>query len=396
MSLGSKLVAHYSERNKSNGRLQFALQTDGNLVLQTLAYPIDWSNTAYWLSGTIGSGFQVVFNESGSIYLTTRNGSILTVISSNPSSTQDFYQRAIMEYDEVFTQYVYPKNSTNSSNAGSWPMAWSSLVYIPPNICYLLEDIGSGACGFNSYCVLEDDRKPNCRCPPGYTFINLDDITEGCKQNFRPQSCDEASPETFVSMQNTNWPQSGFDYAKYGGGSITEDWRRKACLDDCFCAVAIFGNGQRFKKKIRLSNGRLDPTNAANKDNSTFKPSGADLLKKNHSTVILIMEKVGRGAFAKVYKGILEYEDRKLVAVKRMNDFVKDCDMEFKAEVSAIGSTNHRNLVQLLGYCNEGQHRLLVYDFMSNGSLASFLFGGSQPYWYQRIQIALEAARKLT
>ena len=300
MSLGSKLVAHYSERNNYNGRLQFALQTNGNLVLQTLAYPIDWSNTAYWLSGTIGSGFQVVFNESGSIYLTTRNGSILTVISSNPSSTQDFYQRAIMEYDGVFTQYVYPKNSTNSSNAGRWPMAWSSLVYIPPNICYLLEDIGSGACGFNSISVLEDDRKPNCRYPPGYTFINPDDITEGCKQNFLPQRCYEASPETdlfdFVCMQNTNWTQSGSDYAKYGGGSITENWCRKACLDDCFCAVAIFGDGQCFKKKIPLSNGRLDPTNAANKvlikiskDNSTFKPSSADLLKKNHSTVILIM-----------------------------------------------------------------------------------------------------------
>jgi len=63
--------------------------------------------------------------------------------------------------------------------------------------------------------------------------------------------------------------------------------------------------------------------------------------------------------------------------------------------VSAIGRTNHRNLVQLLGFCNEEQHRLLVYEFMSNGSLASFLFGVSRPYWYQRIQIALETARGL-
>ena len=42
MSLGSKLVAHYSERNYSNGRFQFALKIDGNLVLQTLAFSIDW------------------------------------------------------------------------------------------------------------------------------------------------------------------------------------------------------------------------------------------------------------------------------------------------------------------------------------------------------------------
>ncbi|KAK9999929.1 hypothetical protein SO802_019532 [Lithocarpus litseifolius] len=86
MSMGSKLVAHYSERNYSNGRFQSALKIDGNLVLQTLAFPIDWSNTDYWSSGAIGSGFQVVFNESGTIYLTATNGSILTTISSNSIS----------------------------------------------------------------------------------------------------------------------------------------------------------------------------------------------------------------------------------------------------------------------------------------------------------------------
>ena len=56
---------------------------------------------------------------------------------------------------------------------------------------------------------------------------------------------------------------------------------------------------------------------------------------------------------------------------------VKEDDLEVKADVSAIGRTDHINLVQLIGFCNKGQHRLLVYEFMSNGSLASFLFGVS-------------------
>jgi serine/threonine protein kinase len=73
----------------------------------------------------------------------------------------------------------------------------------------------------------------------------------------------------------------------------------------------------------------------------------------------------------------------------------KEKDLEFKVEVSAIGRTNHRNLVQLLGFCKEGQHQLLVYEYMSNGSLASFLFGESKPNWYQRKQIALGTARGL-
>ncbi|XP_075635667.1 G-type lectin S-receptor-like serine/threonine-protein kinase LECRK2 [Castanea sativa] len=458
MSRGRKLVAHYSESNNSKGRFQFALNTDGNLVLQTLAYPIDyWSNTAYWESGTNGSGFQVVFNESGSIYLTATNGSILKTVSSNSVSKQDFYQRVVMEYDGVLMHYGYQKSSTNTSNA------WSILsVVMPPNICEITEQIGSGACGFNSYCELGEYGRPNCICPTGYILIDPNDVMKGCRQNFLPQSCDEASSKTdqfdLREMVSVNWPFT--DYGRYV--NVTEDWCRKACLGDCFCAVAVFGGGQCWKKKIPLSNGKKDPSEIGTKvlikirkDNSTFNPSGADLMKKNHSTVRLILsvllisstflnllfllaafllgfrfkywklkarnpypvtpvmnlrsytyeelieatngfrEELGSGAFAKVYKGVLEYEDRKLVAVKRLHNMEREGDMEFNAEVSAIGRTNHRNLVQLLGFCNDGEHRLLVYEFMSNGSLASFLFGGLRPYWYQRIQIALETARGL-
>ncbi|KAL5760563.1 hypothetical protein ACOSQ2_019401 [Xanthoceras sorbifolium] len=70
-------------------------------------------------------------------------------------------------------------------------------------------------------------------------------------------------------------------------------------------------------------------------------------------------------------------------------------EREFKTEVSVIGQTHHKNLVRLLGYCDEGEHRLLVYEYMSNGSLASFLFGISRPNWNQRVQIVLGIARGL-
>lgn len=107
-------------------------------------------------------------------------------------------------------------------------------------------------------------------------------------------------------------------------------------------------------------------------------------------------EELGRGAFATVYKGSLESDDDRIhVAVKRLNNMVRQGDREFKAEVRAIGRTNHRHLVQLLGFCNEGEHRLLVYEFMSYGSVASLLFGVSKPDWHQRMQIALGTARGL-
>ena len=74
---------------------------------------------------------------------------------------------------------------------------------------------------------------------------------------------------------------------------------------------------------------------------------------------------------------------------------MKEGEQEFETEVKAIGRTNHKNLVRLLGFFNEGQNRLLVYEFMSNGSLATFLFGNSRPNWYKRVQIILGTARGL-
>ena len=84
-----------------------------------------------------------------------------------------------------------------------------------------------------------------------------------------------------------------------------------------------------------------------------------------------------------------------LVAVKKLNRSVQDYEREFKTEVNVIGQTHHKNLVRLLGFCDEGLHRLLVYEFLSNGTLASFLFRDLKPSWNQRIQIAVGIARGL-
>ncbi|GAB2222609.1 hypothetical protein Droror1_Dr00016728 [Drosera rotundifolia] len=105
-------------------------------------------------------------------------------------------------------------------------------------------------------------------------------------------------------------------------------------------------------------------------------------------------EKVGQGAFATVYKGNVGSEIGVVViAVKKLDKVFKDSDKEFKREVRAIARTNHKNLVQLVGYCNEDQHRLLVYEFMSHGSIADILFLDQKPSWFMRVQIAIGTAR---
>ena len=85
-------------------------------------------------------------------------------------------------------------------------------------------------------------------------------------------------------------------------------------------------------------------------------------------------QELGKGAFGAVYRGTFD-KGKNFVAVKKIEKVVEEGEMEFRAEMRAIGRTRHKNLVRLLGYCIEGSKRLLVYEYMSNGSLADHLYG---------------------
>nr|XP_023894964.1 cysteine-rich receptor-like protein kinase 10 isoform X2 [Quercus suber] len=82
--------------------------------------------------------------------------------------------------------------------------------------------------------------------------------------------------------------------------------------------------------------------------------------------------KLGQGGFGVVYKGKLS--DGQVIAVKRLSKNSSQGDLEFKNEVLLVAKLQHRNLVRLLGFCLEGIERLLIYEFVPNGSLDNFIF----------------------
>ncbi|KAF5800714.1 putative protein kinase RLK-Pelle-DLSV family [Helianthus annuus] len=86
-----------------------------------------------------------------------------------------------------------------------------------------------------------------------------------------------------------------------------------------------------------------------------------------------VNNKLGKGGFGLVYKGVLE--DGQVIPVKRLSTTSAQGLQEFKNEVISISKLQHRNLVKLLGYCVEGAEKMLIYEYMSNKSLDSFLFG---------------------
>ncbi|MCI28573.1 G-type lectin S-receptor-like serine/threonine-protein kinase, partial [Trifolium medium] len=85
-----------------------------------------------------------------------------------------------------------------------------------------------------------------------------------------------------------------------------------------------------------------------------------------------IENKIGEGGFGPVYKGILAQGQE--IAVKRLSKTSKQGVTEFMNEVGLVAKLQHRNLVSVLGGCTYGNERMLVYEFMPNGSLNHFIF----------------------
>uniref|UniRef100_A0A2P2LKH4 non-specific serine/threonine protein kinase n=2 Tax=Rhizophora mucronata TaxID=61149 RepID=A0A2P2LKH4_RHIMU len=107
---------------------------------------------------------------------------------------------------------------------------------------------------------------------------------------------------------------------------------------------------------------------------------------------------IGEGGYGIVYRGILE--DNTKVAVKNLLNNRGQAEKEFKVEVEAIGRVRHKNLVRLLGYCAEGAHRMLVYEYVDNGNLEQWLHGDVGPCspltWEIRMNIIIGTAKGLT
>ncbi|XP_068655621.1 inactive protein kinase SELMODRAFT_444075-like isoform X2 [Aristolochia californica] len=104
---------------------------------------------------------------------------------------------------------------------------------------------------------------------------------------------------------------------------------------------------------------------------------------------------LAEGGFGLVHRGVLR--DGQVVAVKRLKMSSSQGDAEFCAEVEVLSCAQHRNVVMLIGFCIEEKRRILVYEYICNGSLGYHLYGRCQTPldWHARIKIAIGAARGL-
>ncbi|KAG2242414.1 hypothetical protein Bca52824_095743 [Brassica carinata] len=163
----------------------------------------------------------------------------------------------------------------------------------------------------------------------------------------------------------------------------------------CLIFVA-FRIHRRTRTKTLLE---ADEEHSSEEDNFLENLSGMPIrftFKDLQSATNNFSIKLGQGGFGSVYEGTLP--DGSRLAVKKLEG-IGQGKKEFRAEVSIIGSIHHLHLVRLRGFCAEGAHRLLVYEFLAKGSLEKWIFrrrdGDILLDWDTRFNIALGTAKGL-
>ncbi|CBI19461.3 unnamed protein product, partial [Vitis vinifera] len=251
-----------------------------------------------------------------------------------------------------------------------------------------------------------------CSCVPGYEMKNRTDRTYGCIPKFN-LSCD-SQKVGFLPLPHVEF--YGYDYGYYL--NYTLQMCEKLCLKICgcigyqysynsdvykCCPKRLFLNGCRspsFGGHTYLKLPKASLLSYEKPQNTSTDPPGYILAATGFRKFTYIelkkatrgfSEEIGRGGGGVVYKGVLS--DHRVAAIKQLSG-ANQGESEFLAEVSTIGRLNHMNLIEMWGYCFEGKHRLLVYEYMEHGSLAQNLTSNTLD-WQKRFDIAVGTAKGL-
>jgi serine/threonine protein kinase len=180
--------------------------------------------------------------------------------------------------------------------------------------------------------------------------------------------------------------------------SITAVMYVRYKLRGCECSTTALNSVKRLNvgSSVQKENSKIRPDREELKIRRAQKFTYEEL--ENATSGFKEESIVGKGSFSCVFKGVLK--DGTVVAVKRaiMSPNMQKNSKEFHTELDLLSRLNHAHLLNLLGYCEEGGERLLVYEYMAHGSLHQHLHGKSKELkeqldWIRRVTIAVQAAR---
>ncbi|XP_039168270.1 G-type lectin S-receptor-like serine/threonine-protein kinase At4g27290 [Eucalyptus grandis] len=348
--------------------------------------------------------------------------------------------RAVLNHSGTLQRWVWDNNTQ-----------WAVVHELPNDSCDVY-----AKCGPNAVCTIGD--APICSCLTGYTPKLPQEWamyvwSSGCVKK-KPLNCPKG--EGFKKLKGVKVPDM---LSYYVNRSISLDECRTKCLKSCTCTAYtnadIVGKGSGcllwygdlldirkliqssrnqnvfirvmasdlgnhkwklwlvvaavaaslslaillllcfWRRRTKKCLGKTSEVQSGSEDNLELPLLDLEDITKATSS-FSSLNKIGEGGFGPVYKGLMS--DGVQIAVKRLSrNSRQGCD-EFKNEVLLIARLQHRNLVKLLGCCITGEERMLVYEYMPNGSLDSLIFAnraGNSLVWRRRFNIIVGVARGL-
>ncbi|KAK6919459.1 PAN/Apple domain [Dillenia turbinata] len=343
----------------------------------------------------------------------------------------------------IFSRFIMDtsgqiKQLTWLPNSKEWNLFWSQ----PRQQCEVYALCGAfGVCSENSL--------PFCNCLYGFEVKSqseweLNDYSSGCKRKTLLRCENNASSngaeDKFWAFFSAGLPDNSLEMSLESDAAC-----KSACLNNCSCNAYAYSGGNCSIWTEDLLNLRQAADGEGTGSTIYIRLAASELLSKSNGKktvigvvvgsvgVILLLglgflviwrrrrsvvsakavkgslmaflykdlqivtknfsEKLGGGGFGSVFKGTLP--DSTVIAVKKLES-ISQGEKQFRTEVSTIGTIQHVNLVRLRGFCSEGTKKVLVYDYMPNGSLDTHLFHGKEVLgWKTRFQIALGIARGL-
>ncbi|XP_040362239.1 G-type lectin S-receptor-like serine/threonine-protein kinase SD1-29 isoform X2 [Rosa chinensis] len=307
---------------------------------------------------------------------------------------------------------------------------WSAVLKISNNACDIY-----GTCG--PFGVCKASESPICKCLKGFVpklhdEWNKGNWTGGCvrqtklfceRQTNISVSTTGKQDDGFLKMARSKVPDHHVYISSLGDADTFEDCKM-VCLKNCSCLAYAYVNTigclrwfnylidiQVFPSEgedlyIRLAQSELVEAKPIKLIASLTAIGFMSLLaaivfglyrlRANQKDSFNIKNKLGQGGFGPVYKGMLP--EGKEIAVKRLSSSSGQGVEEFKNEMLLISELQHKNLVRIMGCCVKEDEKLLIYEFMPNKSLDTFLFDPTKRAvldWATRFNIVQGVARGL-
>ncbi|XP_078164448.1 G-type lectin S-receptor-like serine/threonine-protein kinase SD2-5 [Carex rostrata] len=428
---GMRLTANIAVTNWTESRLYLTLLANG-------LYAFVHSNPPqmYFQS-------QISINNKGnkSAYMEFKNGSFVVFSNSQenlitmPNASSVQFMR--LEWDGHLRLYDF--------NDSSWNIVADLLYVYPDNCAY------PTVCG--DYGICSD--KQSCTCPSeNFKPVDIRQGNKGCML-VTPISCGNMKNHELIALDDISY-FNYIDSSSISFSHIDEESCKQLCLSNCTCKAAFFqyygsNSSDGFcylpGEVFSLENNQPDMThyNSSAYLKVQLTPShpnrsrvflgftlgGAVLVLLSLIIGLFIMwlrrsgeeqeeegidqlpgmptrftfkelqvatenfaRKLGEGGFGTVFEG---YSRDERIAVKRL-DNVGHKKKDFLTEVESIGNTHHINLVRLIGFCADKSNRLLVYEYMCNGSLDKWIYGSNESApldWPTRYKIITDITKGL-